>query len=209
MLVETDWVNIEKNPVVYPELVDGKLLKACEFCGDEFEVMPRGQARCRYCPPCRKSIKNAKGRVRAQKKGYFLRSCDRCGEKRSKDLFPDSTSQRGKMGTCLFCQPFLTDWGGKYTPSCGAIKDGTFIPSCPLFDDCKRRIMAGLWMPCTVPFKSDLLFVEGLDDNDYLLAMALLEKGLGPGGKVVNQGWEYWINRYWSEIPQVEEVCQI
>ena len=56
------------DPVVKPELIDGKWMKYCECgCGKFFEVQPRSRGRTRYTPKCSKRIAKARQNRRNKK----------------------------------------------------------------------------------------------------------------------------------------------
>lgn len=104
------------------------------------------------------------------------------------------------MGTCLYCSPFFFQYENQRAPKCGKfpkeLGGSVFVATCPLYDLCAKRVTRELWAPCESPDRSDLLYIHGLDDDEYIEALELLELGFDQSGQVANQGLRFWLNHY-------------
>lgn len=187
-------------PFVKPDFIDGKYMKYCEAdCGKYIEIAPRASGTQRYCPECdadiRKNYYNANRRVPKDTK-----VCESCHRRLPLSEFPAGQGRPGAMRACYDCSPFGFRWDRGRVPDCGDWDNdkAEFTPTCPLYDQCFARLKTKvLWLPCTVPIRSQLITVFFAPPDEQEHYLSLLKDRFDLDGKTIipediNKYYDYY-----------------
>lgn len=174
-----------KEPVIAPELIDGKWVKDCECgCGVRFEVAPRNRGQVRYTRECSDRIrKHNKYKKVSQKHKY----CAVCGEHLPKTSFPNPRARKGgTSNVCYFCSPFGFAYRTKKAPECGPWdKEKGLTPTCPLYKECMARLDTGfIWLPCEAPSHFQLVSIVFAEPEEEAYYRSLVTNRFDSLGKV-------------------------
>ena len=191
-IVPAEWVPDPNDPS------KGKYIKTCECgCGTVFEVQPRNKGNQRYTKFCGKQIRKLTYKpVLADTK-----VCKSCQVRKSKDQFlPGQKGRKTRLDICKECGPFEKPWG-RYAPSCGKWPKGEVVGEerCPLIEECRARLFAGLWLPCTVPFKGDLIQIYRASKEERARYEELVQHGFDPDRNVIPESIDQYMAYYLEE----------
>ncbi len=188
-VIPAEWVPDPEDPS------KGKYIKTCECgCGTVFEVQPRNKGNQRYTKFCGSQIK----KLTYKPKKAHTKVCKICLERKDKDLFiPGQQGRATRLDICSECGPFHKEWG-RYAPSCGKWPAGEAVGDerCPLITECRARLWAGLWLPCTVPFRGDLIQFYKASKEDQAKYRAMVQHSFDPDRNVIPESIDQYLDYY-------------
>lgn len=203
-----EYASKKDDPVVKPDYIDGKYMKYCECgCGTYFEVQPRARGQQRYTKACYNKMRQY---IKA-KDPKSVKTCRVCGQLKPLELFIKSGLGKNRRSrTCKDCFPFTHNDDVLNMPDCGNYDEDKYqdfghVATCPLYAECAERLANGVWVPCELPDRRELVSIIFSEPEERARIKDLVKNGLTKSGVVFPDSVDNYLE-YYREIGEAIEA---